>query len=128
MEIEHLEEWIGQDVVDPAGEKVGKLTDLYYAPGSEDPVAVSVKTGTIGKSLNLAPLERASITRSYLRVKFDKKAFKKAPQVQEAADAPAATVAETGEHFGVVLPPGDLESGVRRKQQAEATAAATPRA
>jgi hypothetical protein len=128
MEIEHMEEWIGQDVVDPGGEKVGKLVDLYYATGSDDPVAVSVKHGTLGKTLTLVPLERASITRSYLRVDYEKGQFKKAPDVQEATDVPASRAAETGEHFGAVLPQGDLESGVRRKQQAEANAAATPRA
>ena len=128
MEIEHIEEWIGQDVVDPAGEKVGKLEDLYYAAGSDEPVAAAVKHGTLGKTLTLVPLERASITRSYLRVNYEKAAFKKAPDVQAATDAPAATTADTGEHFGAMLPAGELESGVRRKQDAEAAAAATPNA
>ncbi len=123
-----MEEWIGQDVVDPAGEKVGKLVDLYYAAGSDSPIAVSVKHGTLGKTLTLVPLERASITRSYLRVDFEKAAFKKAPEVQEATDAPAATTADTNEHFGARLPSGELESGIRRKQVADAAAAATPKA
>ena len=52
-----MEEWIGQDVVDPAGEKVGKLEDLYYPNGSSEPVAASVKHGTLGKTLTLVPLE-----------------------------------------------------------------------
>ncbi|HYI37766.1 MAG TPA: PRC-barrel domain-containing protein [Thermoleophilaceae bacterium] len=128
MEIEHIEEWLGQDVVDPDGEKIGKLEDLYYEAGSTVPVAAAVKHGTLGKSLTLVPLERSSITRSYLRVSYEKGALKKAPDVQPATDAPASTVTETGEHFGAVLPAGELESGVRRKQQAEANAAATPSA
>ena len=68
------------------------------------------------------------MTRSYLRVDYQKGKLKKAPEVQEATDVSASRVSETGEHFGVILPGGDLESGVRRKQDAEATAAATPKA
>lgn len=128
MEIERIEDWIGQDVVDPAGEKVGKLQDLYYAAGSEDPVAASVRTGTLSKSLTLVPLERARAARSYLRVAYDKGMFKKAPDVNEATDVAASAAAETGEHFGARLPGGELESGVRRKQSAEAAAASTPEA
>ena len=128
MEIEHIDQWIGQDVVDPDGEKVGKLEDLYYASESAFPVAASVKHGTLGKTLTLVPLDRASITRSYLRVSYEKAMFKKAPEVQEATDVPSSAAADTAEHFGASLPPGELQSGARRKQQAEATAAATPRA
>jgi hypothetical protein len=128
MEIEHIEEWVGADVVDPAGEKVGKLEDLYYAPGSTEPVAASVKSGTLGRSLTLVPLDGASVTRSYLRVNHHKGTFKKAPDVQEATDVAASRVSETGEHFGVTLPGSELESGLRRKQDAEAAAAATPKA
>jgi PRC-barrel domain protein len=128
MEIERIEDWVGADVVDPAGEKVGKLEDLYYASGYDDPVAASVKTGTIGKSLTLVPLDKASVTRSYLRVNHAKETFKAAPDVQAVTDLATSTVTDASEHFGVALPGGELESGARRKQVAEAAAAAQPEA
>lgn len=128
MEIERIEEWVGADVVDPAGEKVGKLEDLYYASGYDDPVAASVKTGTIGKSLTLVPLDSASVTRAYVRVNHAKDSLKAAPDVQASTDLATSTVTEASEHYGVTLPGGELESGARRKQQAEAAAAAQPEA
>lgn len=128
MEIERIDDWVGADVVDPAGDKVGKLEDLYYAAGSDEPVAAAVKYGTLGKSLSIVPLAGASVTRSYLRVNHAKGSLKEAPDVQGATDLASSTVAEASEHYGVALPGGELESGARRKAQAEVAAAAQPEA
>lgn len=118
MEIERIEDWVGADVVDPAGEKLGKLEDLYYPPGSDDPVAAAVKHGALGKSLSLVPLDGASVTRSYLRVAHGKDTLKEAPDVQAGFDLASSTVADAGGHFGASLPSGELESGTRRREQA----------
>jgi sporulation protein YlmC with PRC-barrel domain len=42
MEIEQIEEWQGQDVVDCDGEKIGKLEDVYFEAGSREAVFGSV--------------------------------------------------------------------------------------
>jgi hypothetical protein len=119
MEIERIDDWVGSDVVDPAGEKVGKLEDLYYAPGSDDPVAAAVKYGTLGKTLSIVPLAGASVTRSYVRVRHAKDSLKEAPDVQPASDLASSTVLDAAAHYDATLPNGELESGARRKQTAE---------
>ena len=122
MEIERIEDWIGSDVVDPAGEKVGKLEDLYYSPGGDDPVAAAVKYGTLGKSVSIVPLTGASVTRSYMRISHTKDSLKHAPDVQPSTDLASSTVGEAASHYGASLPSGELESGMRRRQAADAPA------
>ena len=122
MEIERLEDWIGQDVVDPGGEKVGKLEDLYYAAGKDEPVAAAVKYGTLGKSVSLVPLTGASVTRSYMRISHSKDSLKGAPDVQPSTDLASTTVDEAASHYGASLPGGELESAMRRRQAAESAA------
>jgi hypothetical protein len=51
-----------------------------------------------------------------------KNMLKKAPDVQAGTDLATSTVAEAAEHYGVTLPGGELESGARRKQLADADA------
>jgi len=125
MEIERIEDWVGSDVVDLSGEKVGKLEDFYYAPGSDDPIAAAVKYGTLGKTLSIIPLDGASVTRSYLRVSHAKDSLKHAPDVQPGMDLASSTVLDAATHYGATLPNGELESGARRKQAAEERAAAS---
>ena len=125
MEIERIEDWVGADVVDPAGDKVGKLEDLYYAPGADDPIAAAVKHGTLGKSVSVVPLDGASVTRSYVRVSHAKDSLKEAPDIQPATDLASSTVLEAAAHYGATLPNGELESGARRRQVAQDRAAAS---
>ena len=125
MEIERIDDWVGSDVVDPAGEKIGKLEDVYYAPGSDEPIAAAVKYGTLGKTLSIVPLAGASVTRSYLRVAHAKDSLKEAPDVQAESDLASSTVLDAAAHYDATLPNGELESGLRRKQAAEASDPAT---
>ena len=125
MEIERIDEWVGSDVVDPDGEKIGKLEDFYFTPGSDEPVAAAVKYGTLGKTLSVVPLTGATVSRSYLRVTHAKDSLKGAPDVQPSTDLASSTVLDAAAHYNATLPNGELESGARRKQAAEERAAAT---
>lgn len=66
MEIEHIEGWIGQDVVDVHGEKVGKLEEVYFR-GTEA-VLGEVKPGALSRKRLLVPLLGASASREHVRV------------------------------------------------------------
>jgi hypothetical protein len=77
--VEDLKQWAGQDVVDPDGEKLGTLEEVLYDAETDTPAFVAVKSGTFGKHLTLVALAGATAGQAYLRVKVDKKRFKKAP-------------------------------------------------
>jgi hypothetical protein len=66
VEAEGLQDWIGAEVVDPAGEKLGKVEEVYYL--GEIPLVVEVKSGLIGRKRSLAALAGATVTTDHLRL------------------------------------------------------------
>lgn len=68
MEIERIEEWIGQDVVDVDGEKVGKLEEVYFR--GPEAVLGEVKSGVLARKRLLVPLLGASASRERIRLEL----------------------------------------------------------
>lgn len=68
VDVERIHEWRGEDVLDSDGEKVGRLYEVFYARGTEEPVFGSVRTGFMGRRCVLVPLAGATAGRGYLRV------------------------------------------------------------
>src|SRR4051812_43145298 len=66
MDVERIEEWVGREVVDPAGESIGKLEEIYYR--GSDPVLAEIKPGLLARKRVLVPLAGASVARDFLRV------------------------------------------------------------
>ena len=110
--IENVADWRGQDVVDPAGEKLGKLTEVYYDAEVDQPSFVAVKAGTFGKHLTLAPLTGASAGRDFLRIDVAKDRFKKAPSFDPDAELSADDEASAYSYYGIQYVPAG--QGARR--------------
>lgn len=69
--VERIETWRGQDVMDSAGEKAGRLEEVYYDADAREPVLLLIKHGMIGHNLTLIPAAEAVLCRDYLRVPYD---------------------------------------------------------
>ena len=126
MEIERIEDWLGQTVVDPDGQKVGKLNDVFFAGHSRDAVAAAIKTGLLGRKVSVVSLTGASVARDHVKIAFSKDTVKGAPQVQSGADLTDAQRDEVQAHFDMQLPSGTVESGnarADREKRARETAA-----
>jgi hypothetical protein len=116
-EIEAIQDWKGQDVVDVAEQKVGKLEDVWFRVDSADPVLISVKSGLLGRKRHLIPLQGSTVTRSFVRVAFREDQIGDAPQNDDDARLSPAELAAVKEHYGVDIDgPADaeLESGDAR--------------
>src|SRR3954462_13213923 len=110
--VENISDWRGQDVVDPNGEKLGKLDEVYYDGETDEPAFAAVKTGLVSKSLTLVPLARASVGRDYVRVDRRKAGFKKAPSFDtDVAPSPADEAAPSQHSSLDYTPAGE---GARR--------------
>ena len=68
--LERIESWRGQDVLDDAGQKAGRLEEVYYDAGGHDPVVISIKHGMLGRQVQLVPVADAVLSRDYLRLPF----------------------------------------------------------
>jgi hypothetical protein len=66
VEAEQLDEWIGAEVVDPAGEKLGKVAEVFYR--GNEPLVIEIRSGIAGRKHHLAALRGATVSKSHLRL------------------------------------------------------------
>jgi hypothetical protein len=134
MEIEQIEEWTGQNVVDCDGEKIGKLEDVYFAAGSREAVFGSVKSGMLGRTHLVVPLAGASVSRDYLRVAYTQDHVKDGPQAEPGATLESGMQQELARHYGIELTAlaaggeGGYESASARAEREARAREATQRA
>jgi sporulation protein YlmC with PRC-barrel domain len=124
VQVERIDEWRGQEVVDSAGESLGKLEDVYFRGESDEAVIASVRSGRLLKRSHLVPLGGASFSRDYVRVTHG------AGQVDDAPDPPddgvvnAELAGRVAGHYGVEIPAEVYEgSQARSDRLARATEA-----
>jgi PRC-barrel domain len=110
--VEDIKEWRGQDVLDPDGEKLGKLEEIYYDAESDTPAFAAVKSGTFGKHITLVPLASATAGHDFVRVGTGKDRFKQAPSFD--TDAELSADDETGAYGYYGLDYRPLGGGARR--------------
>ena len=118
---EQLEQWRGRRVVDADGEDVGKLEDVYYAPGGE-PVLVRVSSGFFGRHHAIVPLADSTVSREHLRVAYGREQIKQAGTQDLGKVMDAAAAASVGRAYGIALTNG--EAGYESATQIEARRAA----
>jgi PRC-barrel domain. len=69
-------------VVGDDGSKIAKIDLVYVDDNSGRPGWVTIKTGMFGGAASFVPLTQADADGSQLRVPYDKKTIKDAPQVE----------------------------------------------
>lgn len=112
VEVEGIADWIGREVVDREGEKVGKLADVYYDTAGSEPVFVSVRSGAFGRSQSVAPLQGATLARDYVRLDAPKELVKDAPSEDAGGRLTGIDALAVLAHYGLAPQP-DLEGEER---------------
>jgi uncharacterized protein YrrD len=79
-------EWHGKDLVDRDGERIGKLEDVYFDVGTDQPQFATVKEGLIGRHLTFVPLTEVTIGPDHLQVSASKAEVKGAPNLEMEGD------------------------------------------
>jgi hypothetical protein len=131
LRIERVEDWLGHNVVDVHGNKVGKLEDIVYA-GASAPLLGAVSTGLLGKRRSLVPLEEATLSPNQVTVPFTKSEIKGSPQLDEPGAMTAALEDQTLQYYG--RPPREhapeerYDTATARMQRATLAAEAAARA
>jgi hypothetical protein len=77
-------DWIGRTAVDPDGEKVGKIHDVYADDTSGQPEWLALTTGFFGTRVSFVPLAGASMSGDEVCVGYAKDLIKDAPHVDAA--------------------------------------------
>ncbi|CAN5481274.1 hypothetical protein BH24ACT4_BH24ACT4_01910 [soil metagenome] len=105
-QVEHIDDWKGLDVVDSAGEKIGKLEETYSELGQRDPVIGAVKTGRLTHKVHLVPLTDATVGRDHIQVPLSEDEVKAAPTVGSSGQMTREEEASFLHHYGVTEPDG----------------------
>jgi sporulation protein YlmC with PRC-barrel domain len=125
INVEHIESWRGQTVIDPAGEQLGKLEEIYFDRASGTPLLVTVKSGLLGRHSKLVPIDGATVSRDYVRLVHDKATVDSAPEAPGDAAPDAAALDAVGAAYGLKFSERiELETfGEAEVRRAEAEAA-----
>jgi sporulation protein YlmC with PRC-barrel domain len=111
LNVEQIEEWLGQEVLDSEGERVGKLEEVYYSPQNGDAVLVSVKSGMLGRRVSVVPLAGASVGRDHIRLAYTQQQMQDVGGKIDTGDTlDQSAVADLGAAYGVELAPEEYES------------------
>lgn len=79
-------EWIGKEVRDQAGEKVGTLEEVYYDSETDDAMFLLLKSGFFGRRLTFVPVAATQPGRTYLQIDASGETIKQAPTIESGTD------------------------------------------
>lgn len=88
-------------VVDPSGDKVGTVKQVYVDNNNDRPLFASVSTGLFGASESFVPLENATFTGDELRVAYPKDQIKDAPRIAANGELSEAEQEGIFEYYGL---------------------------
>jgi uncharacterized protein YrrD len=107
-------QWHGKMLLDSAGEKIGKLQDVYVDVETDQPQFATVKEGLIGRHLTFVPLGGLQIGPDDLQVVVTKEQVRSAPDIELHGDELSqADESRLYHHFELNYTPIDTESGRR---------------
>ena len=101
--VERIETWRGQDVLDDAGERAGRLEEVYYDSNAEEPILLLVKHGLLGRQVILIPVDEAVVCHHHVRVPYSTEQIKQAESGGVEDELSSEQVAAIGELFNVEL-------------------------
>jgi sporulation protein YlmC with PRC-barrel domain len=99
-EIDTVLGWRDREVVDPSGERIGKLGDVYLDRQTDQPAWAGVRTGLFGARETLIPLEGMQEEGDALRVPWEKDLIKDAPNVDADVSLDEEGERRLYEHYG----------------------------
>lgn len=107
-------EWHGKDLVDRDGERIGRLEDVYFDVGTDQPQFATVKEGLIARHLTFVPLTEVTIGPNALQVSASRAEVKDAPNLELEGDELSQADESTLYHYYQLnYTPSDTPSGRR---------------
>jgi uncharacterized protein YrrD len=111
---QNVTEWQGRNLFDSAGEKIGKLEDVYVDVETDEPMFATVKEGFISRHLTFVPLTGASFAPDYLQLAVTKEQVKSAPNIQlQGGELSQADESTLYHHYQLNYTPPATQSGRR---------------
>jgi uncharacterized protein (TIGR02271 family) len=93
--------FIGSDLYDRDGDKVGSITEIYEDTQTRKPEWAAINTGFFGSKVAIVPLTQATTEGESLRVPFEKAQIKDAPHVDADGQISQQEEAALYSHYGL---------------------------
>ena len=93
--------WIGLVAIDPAGDKIGKIHDVYADDVSGQPEWLAVTTGFFGTRVSFVPLHGARVDDGEVYVAYQKDLIKDAPNVEADGELTPEEEGRLFQHYGL---------------------------
>ncbi|HET7046843.1 MAG TPA: PRC and DUF2382 domain-containing protein [Solirubrobacteraceae bacterium] len=94
-------EWRGRTIVGRDGEKIGKVSEIYFDGETDKPEWATVSSGLFGTQSHFVPLADASPAGEDVRVQVSKEEVKDAPSVDPDGELSEQEEQRLFEHYGV---------------------------
>jgi uncharacterized protein (TIGR02271 family) len=94
-------DWNGRTVVDSAGEKIGKIDQVYYANDDHSPEWLTVHTGLFGTKTNFAPISGSKPAGEDIQLAYTKDQVKDAPGIDPDGELSQSEERELWTHYGL---------------------------
>src|SRR3954453_13282757 len=104
MTAKDLNAMVGQTLVSPGGEKIGKIADVYVDQRSDQPEWLAVSTGMFGSKVSFVPLTGVRRAGDEYQASFDKEKVKEAPNAERDGALSEAEEDRLYRHYGVPAP------------------------
>ncbi|MET7996000.1 PRC and DUF2382 domain-containing protein [Amycolatopsis sp. NPDC005232] len=91
-------------VVDPDGNKIGKVGNVYLADATREPEWITVKTGLFGSKESFVPLSGANVDNDGIHVNVAKDQVSEAPRIDADGHLSSTESAELYQHYGLPMP------------------------
>jgi uncharacterized protein (TIGR02271 family) len=95
-----LDEMRGAPVYDTAGEKIGKVEEIFYDQQTNVPEWVGIGTGFFGTKRVLVPVRGAQVTEDGLMIAYSKDQVKDSPDIDEEDISPQCETDLQAYYFG----------------------------
>ncbi|MDF3289833.1 PRC-barrel domain-containing protein [Streptomyces silvisoli] len=111
---ESIIDWLGEEVVDPEGHRVGRLADVYVDTSSDEPVFAVVKLGLLTSQRHaFVPLRGATVAPRHVRVAYSAALVRKAPALEPGGVLPVEAEVDVYNHYGLEYTPAETPGGRR---------------
>jgi hypothetical protein len=101
INVEHIEDWRGKDVVDPDGAALGKLQEVFYDRDTQTPILLAIRHGLLSRKVTMIPVDGARVGPDYIRVAHDRSTVDAAPAGALEQPPDAGELDTIGEAYGL---------------------------
>ncbi len=104
--------WVGHNLVDPDGEKIGKIDEIYLDEDTGQPEWLAVSTGMFGTKLSFVPIAGANSNGQDMVSKWTKAQVKDAPNAEADGQLSQDEEARLYQHYGMNYSEARSDSGL----------------